>query len=780
MPFNYTYNVTHTNVASGTPIRWALSGSDLTDFVATSGEETADGTGSTEITLQVNESSGSDPDRPFVLNVSFDATPLIFPDATLNITLTDGASTIGATFDDGASITINETDAARNCNFTTTGSSSGTLYWNITTDVGGTSQASTSDWVAVNSGGSGVSYTSSSGTISIDAVSDLSSGEGAETFYLQLRSGSDTGTILDTLTVNVTDDSLISYSLSGSTSISEPQAPINYYSVSAQNLLGTPAGTPPVKATLTQNVTSLDVMHAKIGAETIAVNINGTKSNGTYQGTYSNTNVTATANSDYLTEPSNWGNLTYNSSDFTVTDAWSINQAGLSRPAVGPNVGGSTYGTSNFTDPEFYLTFKTSAAGTYNQYISGLATGTDNLGDGDVAKFTGTVTIAGENTYTVTTAGVSNGTNLYWECESVSGFGSNNFVAGYTDNGIATSDVAGKLRGRVTISSNSGTFNVRLDHDATSTSSPTFNIKLYSNSGYTTLVDTLGPVTINNSTKYISAAFDVGSINEDATATATYTLTTSGVTNGTTVGYNIRSQEGNISLSDILVSTDNVNFSTPTQFFGTLTINSNTANLYFRAAADSETEASTQKIIIDIDETDSTGTNTYAYERLNGSTETRYGAGNNTSAAVTINDTSQGAPITATPTRTSFTNNGSSAGTVGISFAVNSSGTFAASSFGTAAGSADFTNGTFGNWLLSGSSSDYEVQMTFSGDTGIVITNPTSGGYVSLSSGQTWVFEETYPSGNYTVTGTLTIRDIATSGATEQESDTISFTINAV
>lgn len=206
MPLNYSYTVTHTNVQNGTPINWALSGADLSDFVATSGFVNADGSNSTIITLQVNESSGNDGDRPFVLNVSFDGTPLTSPDATLSITLTDGVA-LGASFDDGASISINETDAARNVNFTTTGSASGTLYWNITTDLAGTTPATTADWSAINSGGTGVSFSSFAGTISIDANSDASSSEGNETFYLQLREGSDAGTILDTLTITVVDDS---------------------------------------------------------------------------------------------------------------------------------------------------------------------------------------------------------------------------------------------------------------------------------------------------------------------------------------------------------------------------------------------------------------------------------------------------------------------------------------------------------------------------------------------------------------------------------------------
>lgn len=149
----------------------------------------------------------------YTINVSFGTNT---PDFSTVCAVIDDDSSLVVTFDSGnGAITINETDAADVFAFSTTGSTDGTVYWNITTDVGGATQASTADWVAVNSGGAGVTYTSSAGSITVNAVSD-SFTEGSETFYLHVRQGSDTGTILDTKQIDVTDDSLtpVSYSIS--------------------------------------------------------------------------------------------------------------------------------------------------------------------------------------------------------------------------------------------------------------------------------------------------------------------------------------------------------------------------------------------------------------------------------------------------------------------------------------------------------------------------------------------------------------------------------------
>lgn len=544
-------------------------------------------------------------------------------------------------------LTVSEVAAAQTITVNTTNVSDGTfLFWNITTDAPGTTEATT-DWQAYNSAGLGFEINSNTGNFTIDATADAFTDGSTETFYLHVRTGSDAGTSVDSIELQVTDDSQTpagpTYEIvtTGKTTLSEPSAGITHWDTNTLLLLGTASGSPPVSDTTTTNVTNLDTVHTKIQGASIAVHTTGT--NSANSGNYTPNRTTVTANPEYLNQGSSWGTLTYTSSNFTQTTAFSI--ANNNRPAVGPNAGGTTYGSSNYVDPDFELKFLTEDAGTYNAYFNALTTGTDDLDNNWVGRMTGSVSVVGETTYTVNTTNVSDGTVLYWEATPVSGTNSSNWVPGYiSDDGATTSASGNNLRGTVEINSNTGNFTIRLNHRDSRTTNCTFNIVLRTGSHAGTTVETSETITITPAAKYLTAAFDVSSINENGSDVATYTLTTSGVANGTTVTYYIRGSEGNISVldNDIEISTDGVNYSTLASLFGTLTINSNSANLYFRAVADSTTET-TQKIIIDIDEEDSAGNTTNAYERLNGSTETRYGAGNNPSAAVTINDTSQGA-----------------------------------------------------------------------------------------------------------------------------------------
>lgn len=204
----YNYTVTHTNVPNLTTLYWRIldgvNGDKATDFPARdTGTVTADGSTSTTIQLEVEEQTGTEGTRSYTLEVSLSAT---YTNAqTLAFDVVDGGQSFS--WDDGASFTITETQASRDFDFTVTGApTSGTVYWNITTDALGTTQVGAGQFSAVNSGGTGVAYSSGTGTVAIDATADGTT-EGDITYYLQLRTGSDTGTIVDTLNLTVTDDS---------------------------------------------------------------------------------------------------------------------------------------------------------------------------------------------------------------------------------------------------------------------------------------------------------------------------------------------------------------------------------------------------------------------------------------------------------------------------------------------------------------------------------------------------------------------------------------------
>ena len=95
---SYTYTINTTGVPNGNTLYWGLAGTDLTDFVATSGSITCVGSQS-DFSLQVNESPGTDGDRPFTIHVAQQANPVANSEASLACTLVDEITAPVATLD---------------------------------------------------------------------------------------------------------------------------------------------------------------------------------------------------------------------------------------------------------------------------------------------------------------------------------------------------------------------------------------------------------------------------------------------------------------------------------------------------------------------------------------------------------------------------------------------------------------------------------------------------------------------------------------------------------
>ena len=207
-----TFTVTTANVANGTTVGYTISGIDVADISLSSL------TG----TITINSNSGS---------VSFTAVADTTTEGNETVTLTlDATDSTGAATNSPSDtvvindtsttpavptyaiqgsdpLSINETSSATTITVNTTNVSDGTtLYWNITTDQSGSTQAST-DWAAYNSGGAGFTINSNTGSFTIDALADNTT-ETNETYYLHVRTGSDTGTIVDSIELTVVDDSL--------------------------------------------------------------------------------------------------------------------------------------------------------------------------------------------------------------------------------------------------------------------------------------------------------------------------------------------------------------------------------------------------------------------------------------------------------------------------------------------------------------------------------------------------------------------------------------------
>jgi hypothetical protein len=168
--------------------------------------------------------------------------------------------------------------------------------------------------------------------------------------------------------------------------------------------------------------------------------------------------------------------------------------------------------------------------------------------------------------FTVITTNVANGTTLYWENIGTAG---------------ATDFTQGVNSGTVTIGSNSGTITFTTVADLTTEGSETLQVRIRTGSSSGTIVATSTSVTITDSsvpTPTYAIAPDVSSINE-AGASVIFTITTTNVTNGTTLYWQ------NIGTTAATDFTQNV-------VSGTVTINNNTATITFTTTPDSLVEGS--------------------------------------------------------------------------------------------------------------------------------------------------------------------------------------------
>lgn len=218
MTINYDYDINSTNYnPATTTFYWrvvsrgagdgGIAGVVVNDFDTSSGS-TLSGGNTTTIQVGVKEQTGTQGTRNFTLEVSTSAT-FASNVVTKDFQVTDGVAAVPTyTIQGSDPLSINETASASTITVNTTNVPDSTvLYWNITTDAPGSTEATT-DWQAYNSGGTGFTINSNTGSFQIDATADAFTDGSTETFYLHVRTGSDTGTSVDSIQLNVTDDSL--------------------------------------------------------------------------------------------------------------------------------------------------------------------------------------------------------------------------------------------------------------------------------------------------------------------------------------------------------------------------------------------------------------------------------------------------------------------------------------------------------------------------------------------------------------------------------------------
>lgn len=201
-------------------------------------------------------------------------------------------------------------------------------------------------------------------------------------------------------------------------------------------------------------------------------------------------------------------------------------------------------------------------------------------------------------TFTVTTTDVPDTTTLYWTTESVTGT-----VNGTDFSGGATS-------GSFTITSNSGSIVRTLANDLTTEGSEVFRLQIRTGSTSGTIVATSANVTVNDtSVETYSVSESTSSVNEGSSVT--FTVTTGGVPDGTTLYWSTNTVSGTINGSDFSGGATT----------GSFTITSNSGSVVRTIANDSSTE----------------GSESFQLQIRTGSTSGTIVATSNT---VTINDTS--------------------------------------------------------------------------------------------------------------------------------------------
>lgn len=194
-----TFNVTTTDVTDGTTLYWTINHTTTADadFSPTSGSFT------------ISSNAGS-----FSVSTVADATTEGAQTFTISIRTGSTAGTVVAT---SSSVTINDTSLTPVATFTSTpasideGSSgtfsvslanfdSGTLYW--------TTAHNTTAAADFQSNSGSFTVTGATGSFSVTALADFST-EGAQTFTVQVRTGSTSGTVIGTsASVTINDTSL--------------------------------------------------------------------------------------------------------------------------------------------------------------------------------------------------------------------------------------------------------------------------------------------------------------------------------------------------------------------------------------------------------------------------------------------------------------------------------------------------------------------------------------------------------------------------------------------
>lgn len=191
--------VTTTNVTDGTVLYWSTSNitTSDSDFTATSGTTTiTSNSGSFSVAAVADSTTEGAETFGITLRTGSQSGPIVA--STTNKTINDTSQ--APSYSASSASSINE-GSALGVTVTTTNVSDGTtLYW--------TNNHTTTSAADFSSNSGSFTITSNSGTFNVPVVAD-STTEGAETFTVEIRTGSTSGTIVATLpSITVNDTSL--------------------------------------------------------------------------------------------------------------------------------------------------------------------------------------------------------------------------------------------------------------------------------------------------------------------------------------------------------------------------------------------------------------------------------------------------------------------------------------------------------------------------------------------------------------------------------------------
>jgi 6-phosphogluconolactonase (cycloisomerase 2 family) len=657
-----TFNVTGSNITDGT-YYWAINNATTStaDFGTNSGSFTiTSNSGSFTVTPTADSlTEGSETFTVSVLTGSVSGTVVATSTSvTVNDTSTTPAPTYTATptannVNEGSSLTINVSGS---------GITDGTYYWTINNAT-----TSTSDF-GTNSGS--FTITSNSGSFTVTPTADNLT-EGAETFTVQIRTGSTSGTVVattSTITVNDTSTTPASYTVTptannvnegSSLTINVTGSNITdgtyYWTINNTTTSTADFGTNSGSFTITANSGSFTVTptadSTTEGSETFTVSVRTGSTSGTVVATSSSITVNDTsttpaasysvAAAGAATSVNEGSSLTFNVTGSNITDGtyyWTINNVTTSSADFSA-VSGSFTITSN--SGSFTVTptadSLTEGAETFTVSIrTGSTSGTVVATSSSITVNDTSTTPAPTYTATPTANNVNEGSNL---TVNVTGTNITNGTYYWTiNNGTTTSADFGTNSGSFTITSNAGSFTVTPTADSTTEGAETFTVQIRTGSTSGTVVATTSTITVNDTSTTpapsygVAAAGSATSVNEGSSLT--FNVTGSNITDGT---YYWIINNGTTTTADFGTNS------------GSFTITSNSGSFSVTPTADSTTE----------------GAETFTVSVLTGSVSGTVVA---TSSSITVNDTSTA------PSSTYTITSSSSVGELGPPLRVNISG----------------------------------------------------------------------------------------------------------